>query len=168
MTLTFGDARRVTPHNSAGFNTSRADEGAASLPVTIAMRGMDAQQPFADKDTARQQYTNVVTAGGVLVRAFIAHAQAESRGARVDLCADLPGYEQPDERLPAARALRLAAREYARRARLRGDTAAQMIVDLKALLSPSVPITRRVTLQGDLVSRVVSWCIESFYADSDG
>jgi hypothetical protein len=29
-------------------------------------------------------------------------------------------------------------------------------------------MTRRVTLQGDLVSRVVSWCIESFYADSDG
>jgi hypothetical protein len=127
---------------------------------------MDAHQPFVDADTTRQQkYTNVVTAGGLLVRAFIAHADAEARGARIDLCADLPGHEQPDQRLPAARALRVAAREYARRARLRGDTAAQMIVDLKALLSPSVPMTRRVTLQGDLVSRVVSWCIESFYTD---
>jgi hypothetical protein len=126
---------------------------------------MDAHQPIADADTARQRYTNVVTAGGVLVRAFVAHAEAESRGARIDICADLPGHEQPDDRLPASRALRVAAREYARRARVRGDTAAQMIVDLKALLSPSVPVTRRVTLQGDLVSRVVSWCIESFYTD---
>jgi hypothetical protein len=128
---------------------------------------MDAHQPFVDADTARQQYTNVITAGGVLVRAFVAHAEAESRGARVDLCADLPGHEQPDQRLPASRALRIAAREYARRARIRGDTAAQMIVDLKALLSPAVPMTRRVTLQGDLVSRVVSWCIESFYTDGE-
>jgi hypothetical protein len=128
---------------------------------------MDAQQPFADAETVRQQYTNVLTAGGVLVRAFVAHAQAESRGARIDLCADLPGHEQPDERISASRTLRIAAREYALRARLRGDTAAQMIVDLKALLSPAVPMTRRVTLQGDLVSRVVSWCIESFYADGD-
>jgi hypothetical protein len=127
---------------------------------------MDAHQPFVDADTTRQQqYTNVVTAGGLLVRAFIAHADAEARGARIDLCADLPGHEQPDQRLPAALALRIAAREYARRARVRGDTAAQMIVDLKALLSPSVPMTRRVTLKGDLVSRVVSWCIESYYTD---
>jgi hypothetical protein len=128
---------------------------------------MDAHQPFTDADTARQRYTNVVTAGGLLVRAFVAHAEAESRGARVDICADLPGHEQPDDRLPASRALRVAAREYARRARVRGDTAAQMIVDLKALLSPAVPMTRRVTLQGDLVSRVVSWSIESFYTDGD-
>jgi hypothetical protein len=129
---------------------------------------MDAHQPSVDADTAKQQqYTNVVTAGGVLVRAFIAHTDAESRGARVDICADLPGHEQPDQRLPAARDLRAAAREYARRARVRGDTAAQMIVDLKALLSPAVPMTRRVTLQGDLVSRVVSWCIESFYAEGE-
>jgi hypothetical protein len=131
------------------------------------MRGMDAHQPIADADTARLQYTNVATAGGVLVRAFIVHAEAEARGARVDLCADLPGHEQPDQRLPASRTLRVAAREYARRARIRGDTAAQMIVDLKALLAPAVPMTRRVTLQGDLVSRVVSWCIESFYADGE-
>lgn len=129
---------------------------------------MDAHQPFVDADAAKQQqYTNLITAGGVLVRAFVLHAEAEARGARVDICADLPGHEQPDERLPAARALRIAAREYARRARVRGDTAAQMIVDLKALLSPAVPVTRRVTLQGDLISRVVSWCIESFYADGD-
>jgi hypothetical protein len=126
---------------------------------------MDAHQPFADADTARQQYTNVVAAGGVLVRAFMAHAEAESRGARTDLCADLPGHEQPDERLPAARALRVAAREYARRSRVRGDSAAQMIVDVKGLLSPAVPMTRRVTLSGDLVSRVVSWCIESYFTD---
>jgi hypothetical protein len=128
---------------------------------------MDAHQPLADADTARLQYTNVVTAGGLLVRAFIAHAAAEARGARVDICADLPGQEQPDDRLPAVRTLRIAAREYARRARVRGDTAAEMIVDLKALLSPAVPMTRRVTLQGDLVSRVVSWCIESFYAEGE-
>jgi hypothetical protein len=129
---------------------------------------MDAHQPSVDADTARQQqYTNVVTAGGVLVRAFVAHADAVARGARVDICADLPGHEEPDERLPAERALRIAAREYARRARLRGDTAARMIVDLKALLAPAVPLTRRVTLQGDLVSRVVSWCIESFYTEAD-
>jgi hypothetical protein len=138
------------------------------MPPDITRWGMDAHQPFVDADAAKQQrYTNVITAGGVLVRAFVAHADAEARGARVDICADLPGHEQPDERLPAARALRIAAREYARRARLRGDTAVQMIVDLKALLSPAVPITRRVTLQGDLVSRVVSWCIESFYTDGD-
>jgi hypothetical protein len=129
---------------------------------------MDAHQPIVDAETARQQqYTNVVTAGGVLVRAFVAHANAEARGARVDLCADLPGHEQPDQRGPTARLLRVAAREYARRARLRGDSASQMIVDLKALLSPSVPITRRVTLQGDLVSRVVSWCIEAFYTEGE-
>jgi hypothetical protein len=109
-----------------------------------------------------------VTAGGVLVRAFVAHADAEARGALADLCADLPGHERPDERLPTSRTLRIAAREYARRSRVRGDTAAQMIVDLKGLLSPAVPMTRRVTLQGDLVSRVVSWCIESFYTDVDG
>jgi hypothetical protein len=135
------------------------------MPPETTRWGMDAHQPIADADTARQRYTNVVTAGGVLVRAFVAHAVAEARGARVDICADLPGHEQPDDRLPASRALRVAAREYARRARVRGDTAAQMIVDLKALLSPAVPMTRRVTLQGDLVSRVVSWCIESFYTD---
>jgi hypothetical protein len=129
--------------------------------------GMDAHQPIVDTDTARQRYTNVVTAGGLLVRAFVAHAEAEARGARVAICADLPGHEQPDDRLPASRALRVAAREYARRARVRGDTAPQMIVDLKALLSPAVPMTRRVTLQGDLVSRVVSWCIESFYTEGD-
>jgi hypothetical protein len=128
---------------------------------------MDAHQPFVDADTAGQRYTNVVTAGGLLVRAFVAHAEAEARGARAAICADLPGHEQPDDRLPASRALRAAAREYARRARVRGDTAAQMIVDLKALLSPAVPMTRRVTLQGDLVSRVVSWCIESFYTDGE-
>jgi hypothetical protein len=127
---------------------------------------MDAQQPFADADLARQQqYTNVVTAGGLLVRAFVAHADAEARGALAEICADLPGRERPDERLPTSRALRAAAREYARRSRLRGDTAAQMIVDLKAFLSAAVPMTRRVTLQGDLVSRVVSWCIESYYTD---
>jgi hypothetical protein len=138
------------------------------MPPETTRWGMDAHKPVADADTTKQQqYTNVVTAGGVLVRAFVAHAAAEARGARVDLCADLPGHEQPDERLPASRALRIAAREYARRARIRGDTAARMIVDLKALLSPAVPMTRRVTLQGDLVSRVVSWCIESFYADAD-
>jgi hypothetical protein len=137
----------------------------ASKPRNIRW-GMDAYQPVVDADATRQQqYTNVVTAGGALVRAFVAHAEAESRGARVDLCADLPGHEQPDDRLPAARALRVAAREYARRSRLRGDTAAQMIVDLKALLSAAVPITRRVTLKGDLVSRTVSWCIESYYTD---
>jgi hypothetical protein len=103
----------------------------------------------------------------VLVRAFVAHAEAEARGARVDICADLLGHEQPDERQPASRALRVAAHEYARRARLRGDTAAQMIVDLKTLLCPAVPMTRRVTLQGDLVSRVVSWCIESFFTEGE-
>ncbi|HVF79461.1 MAG TPA: hypothetical protein VNA28_14285 [Solirubrobacteraceae bacterium] len=129
---------------------------------------MDAHKPLADADTAQQQYTNVVTAGGVLVRAFIAHADAEARGALADICADLPGHERPDERLPSSRTLRVAACEYARRSRVRGDTASQMIVDLKALLSPAVPITRRVTLQGDLVSRVVSWSIESFYTDVDG
>jgi len=136
------------------------------MPPDTARWGMDAHQPLVDADSARQQqYTNVVTAGGVLVRAFVAHADAEARGARVDLCADLPGHEQPDNRVPAARELRAAAREYARRARLRGDSAARMIVDLKALLSPAVPMTRRVTLKGDLVSRVGSWCIESFYAE---
>ena len=129
---------------------------------------MDAHQPFADIDTVRPQtYSNVVTAGGVLVRAFIAHADAQSRGARTDICADLPGHEQPDDRIPASRRLRAASRDYARGARQRGDTAARMIVDLKALLSPAVPMTRRVTLQGDLVSRVVSWCIESFYTDGE-
>jgi hypothetical protein len=128
---------------------------------------MDAHQPLADAETAKQQYTNVVTAGGVLVRAFVAHADAEARGALSDICADLPGHERPDERLPTSRTLRVAAREYARRSRLRGDTAVQMIIDLKALLSPAVPITRRVTLQGDLVSRVVSWCIEAFYTDGE-
>ncbi|MFN2566164.1 MAG: hypothetical protein ABR499_14300 [Gemmatimonadaceae bacterium] len=130
---------------------------------------MDAHQPFADADTVRQQqYTNVATAAGLLVRAFVAHADAEARGALADICADLPGRERPDERGPTSRALHVAAREYARRSRLRGDTAAVMIVDLKALLSPAVPMTRRVTLQGDLVSRVVSWCIESFYTDGEG
>jgi hypothetical protein len=126
---------------------------------------MDAHQPFVDAETARQQYTHVVTAGGLLVRAFIAHTDAEARGGVTDICADLPGRERPDERVPTSRALRVAARHYAHRARLRGDTASQMIVDLKALLSSAVPITRRVTLQGDLVSRVVSWCIEAFYTD---
>jgi hypothetical protein len=127
---------------------------------------MDAYQPLADAETARQQqYTNVVTAGGLLVRAFVAHADAEARGALADICADLPGHERADDRITASRDLRVAAREYARRSRVRGDTAAQMIVDLKALLSPAVPITRRVTLKGDLVSRVVSWCIESYYTD---
>jgi hypothetical protein len=130
---------------------------------------MDAHQPFADLDAARRPaYTNVVTAGGALVRAFVAHADAESRGARTDICADLPGHEQPDERIPSSRRLRAAARDYARGARLRGDTAARMIVDLKALLCPAVPMTRRVTLRGDLVSRVVSWSIESFYTDAEG
>lgn len=129
---------------------------------------MDAHQPFADIDAARQQrYTNVVTAGGALVRAFVAHAEAEARGARTDICADLPGHAQPDDRIPASRTLRAAARDYARGARLRGDTAAEMIVDLKALLCPAVPMTRRVTLKGDLVSRVVSWSIESFYSDGE-
>jgi hypothetical protein len=137
------------------------------MPPETTRWGMDAHQPFVDADTAGQRYTNVVTAGGLLVRAFVAHAEAEARGARAAICADLPGHEQPDDRLPASRALRAAAREYARRARVRGDTAAQMIVDLKALLSPAVPMTRRVTLQGDLVSRVVSWCIESFYTDGE-
>jgi hypothetical protein len=137
------------------------------MPPETTRWGMDAHQPFADADTARQRYTNVVTAAGVLVRAFVAHAEAEARGARVDICADLPGHEQPDERLPASRALRVAAHEYARRARVRGDTAAQMIVDLKTLLCPAVPMTRRVTLQGDLVSRVVSWCIESFFTEGE-
>jgi hypothetical protein len=127
---------------------------------------MDTHQPFADADAARaQQYTNVVNAGGILVRAFTAYADAESRGARTDLCADLPGHEQPDQRQPAKRALRTAVREYARRSRLRGDSAARMIVDVKDLLCPAVPITRRVTLTGDLVSRVVGWCIEAFYTD---
>ena len=124
---------------------------------------MDAHQPLADAETARQQYTNVVTAGGILVRAFVAHADAEARGALADICADLPGRERPDERGPASLTLHAAAREYARRSRLRGDSAPRMIVDLKALLSPAVPMTRRVTLQGDLVSRVVSWCIEAYY-----
>jgi hypothetical protein len=129
---------------------------------------MDAHQPFADIDALRPQaYSNAVAASGMLVRAFIAHADAESRGARTDICADLPGHEQPDERVPASRRLRDAARNYARGARLRGDTAAHMIVDLKALLCPAVPMTRRVTLQGDLVSRVVSWCIEAFYTDGE-
>jgi hypothetical protein len=137
------------------------------MPPETTRWGMDAHQPFVDADTAGQRYTNVVTAGGLLVRAFVAHAEAEARGARAEICADLPGHEQPDDRLPASRALRAAAREYARRARVRGDSAAQMIVDLKALLSPAVPMTRRVTLQGDLVSRVVSWCIESFYTDGE-
>ena len=126
---------------------------------------MDAHQPFVDAETARQQYTNVVTAGGLLVRAFVAHTDAEVRGAVTDICADLPGRERPDERVPTSRALRVAARDYARRARMRGDTAAQMIVNLKTLLSSSVPVTRRVTLQGDLVSRVVSWSIEAFYTE---
>ena len=126
---------------------------------------MDAHQPLVDAEIARQQYTNVVAAGGILVRAFIAHTDAEARGAVSDICADLPGRERPDERVPTSRALRVAARDYARRARTRGDTAPKMIVDLKALLSQAVPITRRVTLQGDLVSRVVSWCIESYYTD---
>ena len=127
---------------------------------------MDAHQPYVETD-APPRYTNAVTAGGALVRAFVAHADAEARGARTDICADLPGHEQPDERIPAARRLRAAAGDYARSARLRGDTAAQMIVDLKTLLCPSVPMTRRVTLKGDLVSRVVSWSIESFYTDRD-
>jgi hypothetical protein len=130
---------------------------------------MDAYQPFVDLDAPPlQRYTSAVTAGGVLVRAFVAHAEAESRGARTDICADLPGHEQPDDRVPAARTLRAAAREYARGARIRGDTAAQMIVDLKTLLCPAVPMTRRVTLKGDLVSHVVSWSIESFYTDAEG
>ena len=138
------------------------------MPPDTSSWGMDAHQPLVDADAASQQrYTNVVTAGGVLVRAFIVHADAEARGARSDICADLPGHEQPDDRMRASRALRAAAREYARRARVRGDTAAQMIVDLKALLCPAVPVTRRVTLKGDLLSRVVSWCIESFYTDGD-
>jgi hypothetical protein len=127
--------------------------------------GKDVHQPFVDAETARQQYTHVVTAGGILVRAFVAHTDAEAHGARAAICADLPGHERPDERIPTARALRAATREYARRARLRGDTAAQMIVELKALLSSAVPITRRVTLQGDLMARVVSWSIEAFYTD---
>ena len=128
--------------------------------------GMDAHQPFVDIDAPPlQRYTKAVTTGGALVRAFVAHADAESRGARTDICADLPGHEQPDERIPSARTLRVAARDYARGARTRGDSAAQMIVDLKALLCPAVPMTRRVTLKGDLVSRVVSWAIESFYTD---
>jgi len=126
---------------------------------------MDAYQPFVDAETARAQYTNVVTAGGVLVRAFVVHTDAEAHGGRAEICADLPGRERPDDRVPASNALRAAAREYARRARLRGDTAPQMIVDLKGLLSSAVPLTRRVTLQGDLVSRVVSWCIEAYYGD---
>ena len=126
---------------------------------------MDAYQPLVDADAARQQYTNVLTAGGVLVRAFVAHTDAEVHGARAAICADLPGHERPDDRVPTSKALRIAAREYARRARTRGDTAAHMIVDLKALLSSAVPITRRVTLQGDLMARVVSWCIESYYTD---
>ena len=125
---------------------------------------MDAHQPFTDADAARsQQYTNVVNAGGVLVLAFTAYTDAESRGARTDLCADLPGHEQPDMRLPAACELRMAAYEYARRSRVRGDSAARMIVDVKGLLASAVPITRRVTLSGDLVSRVVGWCIEAYY-----
>ena len=128
---------------------------------------MDAHQPFVDAEVARQQYTNVVTAGGILVRAFIAHTDAQARGAVTDVCADLPGRERPDERGPTSRALCSAARDYARRARVRGDTAPQMIVELKALLSSAVPITRRVTLQGDLVSRVVSLCIEEFFADGE-
>ena len=129
---------------------------------------MDVHQPFVDADTARQQYTNVVTAGGILVRAFVAHTDAEVHGARAAICADLPGQERPDERVPTSRALRVATREYARRARVRGDTAAQMIVEIKALLSSSVPITRRVTREGDLVARVVSWSIEAFYTDDCG
>ena len=134
----------------------------------VTLRGMDAHQPFADADAARtQKYTNVVNAGGILVLTFMAYAEAECRGARTDLCADLPGHEQPDMRLPAGYALRSAAREYARRSRVRGDSAARMIVDVKALLSPAVPVTRRVTLSGDLVSRVVAWCIEAYYTDAD-
>jgi hypothetical protein len=136
-------------------------------PPEPTLRGMDAHQPSTDAETARQRYTNVVTAGAVLVREFVAHAEAEARGALADLCADLPGQERSDDRLPTSRTLRVAARDYARRSKLRGDSAAQMIVDLKALLSAAVPMTRRVTLQGDLVSRVVSWCIESFYTDGD-
>ena len=147
--------------------SARADAGAVATPPELPLRGMDAYQPLAaDAETAGQKYTNVASAGGVLVLAFVAHAAAESRGAVADICADLPGSERPDERIPTARALRGAAREYARRSRVRGDTAAQMIVDLKALLSPAVPMTRRVTLQGDLVSRVVSWSIEYFYTDT--
>jgi hypothetical protein len=57
----------------------------------------------------------------------------------------------------------MAAYEYARRSRVRGDSAARMIVDVKGLLASAVPITRRVTLSGDLVSRVVGWCIEAYY-----
>jgi hypothetical protein len=166
--LRFATLDETRPDNFRWVTPARADAGAVSMPPETTCWGMDAHQSSVDAETVRQQqYTNVVTAGGVLVRAFVAYADAEARGARVDICADLPGYEQPDDRLPAAHALRLAAREYARRARLRGDTAARMIVDLKALLSPAVPITRRVTLRGDLVSRVVSWCIESFYTDAD-
>jgi hypothetical protein len=127
---------------------------------------MEAHPPFADIDAIRlTRYTHVVTAGGALVRSFVAYAEAESRGSRTDICADLPGHEQPDERVPTSQTLRAAARDYARGARLRGDTAARMIVDLKALLCPAVPMTRRVTLTGDLVSRVVSWSIEAFYTD---
>jgi hypothetical protein len=40
-----------------------------------------------------------------------------------------------------------------------------MIVEIKSLLSSAVPITRRVTPQGDPVARVVSWSIEAFYTD---
>ena len=127
---------------------------------------MDAHQPLVDAEVARQQYTHVPSAGGSLVRAFIAHTDAEVHGSRAAICADLPGHERPDDRIPTSKALRIAARDYARRARVRGDTAAQMIVDLKTMLSSAVPVTRRVTLQGDLMSRVVSWCIESFYTDA--
>jgi hypothetical protein len=126
---------------------------------------MDVHQPSVDAETARQQYTNVITAGGILVRAFVAHTDAEVHGARAAICADLPGHERPDDRIPTSRALHHAACEYARRARLRGDSAPRMIVDLKALLSSAVPITRRLTLQGDLVALVVSWSIEAFYAE---
>jgi hypothetical protein len=129
---------------------------------------MDAHQPLADIDAVRlSRYTNVTTTGGLLVRSFVAYAEAASRGARTDICADLPGHEQPDDRIPASQRLRDAARAYARSARLRGDSATRMIVDVKALLSPAVPMTRRVTLSGDLVSRVVSWSIEAFYTEGD-
>ena len=130
---------------------------------------MDAHQPYAEPPVRAPLTPTVDLAparvSDALVLAFRAHAEAEARGALADIIADLPGREREDTRPPAARALRTAAREYARRSRSRGDTAAGMIVAVKDLLSPTVPMTRRVTLQGDLVSRVVSWCIEFYYAD---
>ena len=135
---------------------------------------MDRHKSLADAEVTRTPFTNLgppaadlspATVSAALVVAFAAHAEAEARAALANVIADLPGRDYADTRPPAARALRIAARDYARRSRIRGHTAAEMIVDIKGLLSPAVPITRRITLQGDLVSRVVSWCIESYYAE---